>query len=71
MDREDIQRREIIKLDGCVNVAKSYRIFKIIEYLVDTFEDMEGLGDSVEDISNEEFEAISGSSLHYTVIRFQ
>ncbi|AAG19905.1 hypothetical protein VNG_1650H [Halobacterium salinarum NRC-1] len=66
MDREDIQRREIIKLDGCVNVAKSYRIFKIIEYLVDTFEDMEGLGDSVEDISNEEFEAISGflSSLY-------
>lgn len=66
IDREDIQRREIIKLDGCVNVAKSYRIFKIIEYLVDTFEDMEGLGDSVEDISNEEFEAISGflSSLY-------
>lgn len=60
LDLEAIQRGELIELEGYVNVAESYRVFKIIEYLANTFEDFEEFGESVEGISREEFEALSG-----------
>ncbi|RLM33028.1 hypothetical protein DVK01_19120 [Haloarcula sp. Atlit-120R] len=63
---EDVSRSEIIELDGYVNVAESYRVFKILEYLTDTFEDIEELEESIEDIPREELDAVSGflSSLY-------
>lgn len=60
IDLEDIQRSELIELDGYVKVAESYRVFKTIEYLSDTFEDIEEFEGAIEDISREEFEALSG-----------
>ena len=60
LDVEDIKRSKIIELEGYINVAESYRVFKILEYLANTFEDIEEFGESSEDISYEEIEAISG-----------
>lgn len=60
LDLEDIKRGEIIELDGYVNVAESYRVFKTLEYLANTFEGIEEFGKSVEDIPREELEALSG-----------
>lgn len=60
LDFEDVKRSEVIELDGYVNVAESYKVFKTIEYLSNTFEDIEGFGESVEDIPREELEALSG-----------
>jgi len=60
LDLEDVTRSEIIEFDGRVNVAESYRVFKIFEYLSDTFDDVGELGESIEDIPREELEALSG-----------
>lgn len=56
----DIERSEIIKFNGYVIVSEAYRVYKILEYLSETFEDIEKFGESVEDVSQEELEALSG-----------
>ncbi|WP_310909212.1 hypothetical protein [Natrinema sp. 1APR25-10V2] len=60
LEVEEVTRSEIIELDGYVNVAESYRVFKILEYLTNTFEDIEELQESIEDIPREELDAVSG-----------
>jgi hypothetical protein len=60
LEIEEVTRSEIIELDGYVNVAESYRVFKILEYMTNTFEDIEELQESIEDIPREELDAVSG-----------
>lgn len=60
LEVEEVTRSEIIELDGYVNIAESYRVFKILEYLTNTFEDIEELQKSIEDIPREELDAVSG-----------
>ncbi|WP_434523250.1 DUF6414 family protein [Halorubrum sp. AS12] len=60
LEVEEVTRSEIIELDGYVNVAESYRVFKILEYMTNTFEDIEELQESIEDIPREEVDAVSG-----------
>lgn len=60
LEVEEVTRSEIIELDGYVNVAESYRVFKILEYMTNTFEDIEELQESIEDIPREELDAVSG-----------